>query len=95
MKGLGHLISGRDFRYENISRALGYINIICPPPVSEILPTPLYYYSMCGHILAAHALWQLALVRAKLSVYVRRILRRPDMSALILAISGNDSHPIN
>ena len=31
MKGLGmsgHLISGRDFRYENFSRKL---NIICPP----------------------------------------------------------------
>ena len=39
----GHLISGRDFRYENFSRAmhaLAYINIICPP-ISEILPTPL------------------------------------------------------
>ena len=38
VKGLGvsgHLISGRDFRYENFSR-VSYINII-----SEILPTPL------------------------------------------------------
>ena len=40
-----HLISGRDFRYENFSRAtraISYINIICPP-ISEILPTPLVY----------------------------------------------------
>ena len=46
MKGLGvsgRLISGRDFRYEKISRAmraLASINIICPT-ISEILPTPL------------------------------------------------------
>ena len=39
----GHLISGRDFRYDNITRAmrtLPYKNLICPP-ISEILPTPL------------------------------------------------------
>ena len=54
MKGLGvsgHLISGRDFRYENFSRsmrALGYTSIICPPPISEFLPTPLTRESSHG-----------------------------------------------
>ena len=44
MKGLGvsvHLISGRDFRYENFSLATCALAYINRPPISEILPTPL------------------------------------------------------
>ena len=58
MKGLGlssHLISGRDFRYENISR-VHYINIFCPP-ISEILPTPLSPVELRHRTLTDFAVW--------------------------------------